>query len=236
MKYSKKYTEKLKLVDRVKRYDLDSALELVKKGATAKFDETLGLAIKLAIDLKKLGGSVRGTVILPGGSGKTKKVAVIAKGAAAAEAEKAGADIVGEQDLIARIEKGFFGFDVLLTTPDMMVAVAKLGKTLGTKGLMPNPKTGTVTPDIAKAVAEFKAGKLEFKADKTGVINVGLGKLSFPLANLKKNVTAVVGAVLKAKPANAKGDYIKSMTLSSTMGPGVKLDFKKYIAETGSEK
>ena len=233
---NRKYEVKAKLVDRMKRYDIDSAIELAKKTATAKFDETLGLAIKLAFDLKKSGGSVRGTVVLPGGSGKTKKVAVLAKGDAATAAEKAGADIVGAEDLMKKIEGGFFGFDILLTTPDMMPTVAKLGKILGTKGLMPNPKSGTVTTDIAKTVAEFKAGKVEFKADKTGVINLGIGKISFPTANLKKNFSAIVSAVVKAKPTTVKGDYIKSMTVSSTMGPGVKLDSRKILAESGSEK
>jgi large subunit ribosomal protein L1 len=233
---NRKLIEKSKLVDRTKRVDIVTGIELAKKTATAKFDETLGLAVKLAFDLKKSGGSVRGTVVLPGGSGKSKKVAVLAVGDAADKAKAAGADVVGGDDLIAKIQGGFFGFDVLLTTPDMMPTVAKLGKVLGTKGLMPNPKSGTVTTDISKTVAEFKGGKVEFKADKTGVINLGIGKMSFTADNLKKNFDAVVSAILKAKPTTVKGDYVKSVTLSSTMGPGIKLDSKKIFAVAGSEK
>jgi large subunit ribosomal protein L1 len=224
MSNGKKYQEKVKLVDRQKLYSLNEALALVKQTARTKFDETVDVAMKLGVDAKKV--AVRGTVMLPAGSGKTKKVAVIAKPEKALEAEKAGADVAGGDDLIQKIQNGFLGFDVVIATPDMMGAVGKLGKILGTKGLMPNPKAGTVTFEIEKAVKEFKAGKTEFKMDKGGALHSVLGKVSFGTDALAKNFNATLEAVLHAKPAGTKGVYVESITLSSTMGPGVKIDRK----------
>ena len=201
----------------------EEAFQLIKQSARAKFDETVDMAMKLGVDIKK-NPSVRGTVALPAGSGKTKKVAVITKPDRVEEALSAGADVAGAGDLIEKIKGGFFGFDVLIATPDMMADVGKLGKTLGTKGLMPNPKSGTVTPEVAKAVKEFKGGKVEFKMDKGGALHMALGKVSFSLDALQQNFKAALSAINHVKPSGLKGVFIQSITVSSTMGPGIKID------------
>ena len=221
-KPGKKYQEKAKMVEKGKAYPLADAIQLVKKTATAKFDESVDLAMKIGVDPKK--SAVRGTVMLPAGSGKTKKVAVIAKPDKHKEAQDAGADVIGGDDLVQKISEGFLGFDVVLATPDMMGTVGKIGKILGTKGLMPNPKTGTVTFDIAKTVQEYKKGKVEFKMDKTGVLHMLLGKVSFNEADLARNFNTALHAIVKAKPSGTKGTYIRSITISSSMGPGIKID------------
>lgn len=227
MHKGKKYQEKLKLIDRTKLYTLDEAVALLKQTKRTKFDETIDLAVKLG-QLKK-GETVRGTVLLPAGSGKTKKVAVITKGPKQDEAKAAGADLVGGEDLVEKIKGGFLGFDVLLATPDAMSMVGKLGRILGAKGLMPNPKSGTVTQDVTKTVKEFKAGKIEFKVDKTGVVNAPAGKASFEEVKIKENVTSVIDALAKAKPPSAKGGgFVRSVTLSLTMGPGIKVDLNEF--------
>lgn len=230
-KRSKKYIDKFKLVDRAKRYPLEEAVKIVKQLGTAKFDETVELSVKLGIDLKRSDQQVRGTVLLPGGTGKTKKVLVFARGEKVREAEQAGADHVGAEDLIEKIQKGWLDFDVVIATPDVMGQIGKLGKILGQKGMMPNPKTGTVTFDIKKTVEEFKKGKVEYKNDKTGVIHLALGKLSFDGGKIASNVTAVMEAVQKAKPSSIKGIYIRSVTLSPTMGPSVKIDTNSLLKE-----
>ncbi|MFH1826633.1 MAG: 50S ribosomal protein L1 [bacterium] len=219
-----KYEEKKKLVDRVKRYPIGEALQLVKQSAWAKFDETVELAMKLGVDPKK--HSVRGTVKLPSGSGKSKRVAVITRQDKVKEAEEAGAVVAGSQDLAEKIQKGFMDFDVLIVSPDMMGVVGKLGKVLGPKGLMPNPKSGTVTPEIGKAVKEFLGGKVEFKMDKTSALHMVLGKVSFEQAALESNFKAALAAILQTKPSGLKGNFVKSITVSSSMGPGIKLDPK----------
>ncbi len=213
-----------KSIDTQKLYPLGEAVALVKKGATAKFDETVELHIRLGIDVKQSDQQVRGTVNLPHGTGKSKKVAVLAKGEKQKEAQAAGADVVGADDLIERISHGFMEFDVLVATPDMMKDASKLGKTLGPRGLMPNPKSGTVTFDVGKTVKELKAGRVEFKADDLGILHLGIGKASFPENKIEANVRAVLETVIKAKPASSKGVYLRSVTLSSTMGPGIHLD------------
>lgn len=225
----KKFKEKDKLVVKGKLYQLNDAIKLLKQASFAKFDETIDLAIPLGLDMKKGGESVRGTTVLPAGSGKKMSIAVIAKGEKIAEAEAAGAAVVGGDDLIEKIKNGWLDFDILISTPDMMGSVGRLGKTLGAKGLMPNPKSGTVTFDIARTVKEFKAGKIEFRADKGGVLHLKIGKVSFPDDAILKNFEAVFEAVGKAKPASVKGTYIKSATISSTMGPGIKVDIKKFV-------
>jgi large subunit ribosomal protein L1 len=227
MKYhGKKYVEKAKNVTEGKFYSPVDAINLVKASAFAKFDETVDLAVVLGIDTKK-GEQVRGTVSLPAGTGKSVKIGVIAKGDKIPEAEAAGADFVGGEDLIEKIKNGWLDFDILISTPDMMGSVGKLGKTLGAKGLMPSPKSGTVTFDVGKAVKEFKGGRIEFRADKTGVLHLKIGKVSFAEDALMKNLHTLLEAVNKAKPAGVKGTYLKSATVSSTMGPGVKLDTRK---------
>lgn len=225
----KKYLEMAKLVEPGKRYQPQEAVSLVKKTSYSKFDGGVNLSIKLDIDPKRSDQAVRGTVNLPGGSGKVTRVIVIAKGEKIKEAETAGADQVGSEDLIDKISKGWTDFDVAIATPDIMSSVGKLGKVLGQKGLMPNPKTGTVTFEVAKAVKDFKAGKVEYKTDKTGVIHVPIGKVSFPDDKLGSNLEAVVDAVSKAKPSSVKGVFIKSVALSATMGPAVKIDTSKLI-------
>ncbi|MBI4051590.1 MAG: 50S ribosomal protein L1 [Elusimicrobia bacterium] len=207
-----------------KTYPLLEAITLAKKGANAKFDETVELHIRLGIDPKQSDQQVRGTVLLPHGTGKSKRVAVIAKGEKVKEASDAGADVVGFEDLIEKISKGFLDFDVLVATPDAMKDVTKLGKTLGPKGLMPNPKSGTVTFDIARTVKELKAGRVEFKADDYGILHLIIGKASFSESHLAENAKTVIEAVVKVKPAASKGIYLKSLTLSSSMGPGIHLD------------
>jgi len=213
-----------KTLDKTRLYGLEEAVALVKKCATAKFDETIELHVRLGIDPKQSDQQVRGTVSLPHGTGKTKRVAVIAKGEKVQEARSAGADLVGTEDLIDAISKGKLDFDVLVATPDVMKDVTKLGKVLGPKGLMPNPKSGTVTFDVAKTVEELKAGRIEYKADTYGILHVVVGKASFDAPKLAENVKAVLEAVLKAKPAASKGAYLRSITLSSTMGPGIGVD------------
>jgi large subunit ribosomal protein L1 len=220
----KKYEEKAKLVDRNKKLDPAKAMVLLKTTARAKFDETVDLAMKLGADSKK--HSVRGTVVLPAGSGQSKKVAVVAKGPKLAEAEAAGADVCGAEDLVEKISKGFLGFDILIVTPDMMAAVGKLGKVLGPKGLMPNPKSGTVTMDVAATVKEFKGGKTEFKMDKGAALHMVLGKASFSAADLEKNFQAALAAIMHVKPSGLKTAFVESITVSTTMGPGIKIDPK----------
>ncbi len=226
----KTYREKLKLVDRAKLYAPADAIALLPKTTRAKFDESVDLAVKLGVDTVK-NPSIRGTVALPGGSGKTKKVAVITRPEHVKDALDAGAVAAGAADLIEKIKGGFLGFDVLIASPDMMPEVGKLGKILGTKGLMPNPKTGTVTPEIAKAVREFQGGKVEFRMDKGGVVHLGIGKASFKPEALRQNLTAVLAALNHAKPSGLKGVYIKSITVSTTMGPGIKIDTGKALDE-----
>ncbi|MBI5699833.1 50S ribosomal protein L1 [Candidatus Saganbacteria bacterium] len=226
---SKRYQEIIKQVDRRKLYSPGVALDLVKATAKAKFPESVDLAMKLNVDTKKGGVSIRGTISLPHGSGKSVKVAVLCKGDKTKEAEEAGADVVGAEDLVQKISGGFLGFDVLIATPDMMGAAGKLGKILGTKGLMPNPKSGTVTADIGKTVKEFKAGKFEFRMDKGGVVHLVLGKAAMEKQDLLENLKTAVLAVNKTKPSGTKGAYLKSLTLSSTMGPGVRLDAREMI-------
>lgn len=221
---SKKYKEKKKAFDSTKRYTLEEASKLVKQTAWAKFDESIDLAI--ALNLPKKTDSVRGLVNLPHGSGKKLKVAVIAKGEKLSEAESSGADVFGAEDLVEKISKGFLDFDVLLATPETMPLVGKLGKVLGTKGLMPNPKSGTVTNDIGKSIKEFKSGKVEFRMEKGGVVHLISGKVSFSENQIKENLAVAIEAVKKSKPSAVKGDYFRSATVSSTMGPGIKLDLK----------
>lgn len=211
-------------LDRSKSYALDEAVRIVKKSATAKFDESVELHARLGIDPKQSDQQVRGTVNLPHGTGKSKRVAVIAKGEKQKEAQAAGADLVGAEDLIDAIAKGSMDFDILVATPDVMKDVTRLGKTLGPRGLMPNPKSGTVTFDVGRTVKELKAGRVEYKADAFGIVHTGIGKASFPEASIAENARAVMEAILKAKPAAAKGVYLLSATLTSTMGPGVALD------------
>jgi large subunit ribosomal protein L1 len=226
---SKKYQEKAKLLTEGKFYSPAEAVKTVKQTAWAKFDESVDLALKLVIEPKKGNVSVRGFVPLPHGSGKSVRVAVITKPERVAEAEEAGANPAGAEDLIEKISKGFTDFDVLLATPDVMGQVGKLGKILGTKGLMPNPKSGTVTAEIKKAISEFKAGKFEFRMDKGSVVHILLGKVSFPEEHLLANLGAAVKSVLKAKPPGTKGSFIRSVTVSSTMGPGVSIDPRSFV-------
>ena len=223
-KGGKKYQEAAKLVDASKLYEPEEAVALVKQTARAKFDETVEVAIRLGVDPKKQDQAVRGVVVLPHGTGKTQRVLVFAKGDKAKEAEAAGADYVGDVDLIHKIQQGWFEFDVCVATPDMMSEVGKLGRILGGKGLMPNPKAGTVTFDVAKAVQEIKAGKIEYRLDKAGQIHAPIGKVSFDADKLAENFRALVDAVNRSKPAAAKGVYLKSIAVSSTMGPSVRVN------------
>lgn len=223
-KHGKRYVEALKEFDKQTYYEPQEALELVKKMAKAKFDETIEAAFKLGVDPRHADQQVRGAVVLPHGTGKTRTVLVFAKGEKAKEAEAAGADFVGAEDMVAKIQEGWFGFDVAIATPDMMGTVGKLGRLLGPKGLMPNPKTGTVTFDVDKAVKEVKAGKIEYRVDKTSIVHAPVGKASFEIDKLAENFQTLVDALIKAKPSGAKGQYMKSVTLSSTMGPGVKVN------------
>lgn len=222
-KTGKKYAEVAQLVDSANLYEPTEAIELVKKTARAKFDETVEVAFRLGLDVKKADQQIRGAVVLPHGTGKTQRVLVFAKGEKAKEAEAAGADFVGEEDMIAKINQGWFEFDVVVATPDMMASVGKLGRVLGPKGLMPNPKTGTVTFDVSKAIAEIKAGKIEYRTDKQGNIHAPIGKISFDNEKLEENFRTLVDTIQKAKPAAAKGTYMRNVTVSSTMGPGVKV-------------
>lgn len=223
-KHGKKYLEASKLVDRATQYEVSEAIELAKKTATAKFDETVEVAFRLGVDPRQSDQMIRGAVVLPHGTGKSQTVLVFAKGEKAKEAEAAGADFVGAEDLVAKIQGGWFGFDVAVATPDMMGVVGKIGRLLGPKGLMPNPKTGTVTMDVTKAVNEVKAGKIEYRVDKTGIIHAPIGKASFEQVQLEENFKTLVDVLIKAKPASSKGQYIKSVTVSTTMGPGVKIN------------
>jgi large subunit ribosomal protein L1 len=220
----KKYQEAAKLVDRTKAYEPAEAIELVKKAAPAKFDESVEVAVRLGVDTKKADQQVRGAVVLPNGTGKTQRVLVFAKGEKAKEAEAAGADHVGDSDYINKIQQGWFEFDVIVATPDMMAEVGKLGRVLGPKGLMPNPKTGTVTFEVEKAINEIKAGKVEYRVDKTGNVHVPIGKVSFEAEKLAENLSTIIETLLKVKPAAAKGTYMKNVAISSTMGPGIKVN------------
>jgi large subunit ribosomal protein L1 len=222
--HGKAYDDALQRYDRERLYPPTESFELVKSLAAKKFDETVDVAIRLGVDPRKADQMIRGTVSMPHGTGKTVRVAVFAQGDQARDAEAAGADVVGADDLVARVEGGFLDFDVAIATPDLMGQVGKLGRTLGPRGLMPNPKTGTVTADIGKAVTEFKAGKVEYRTDRYGNVQVPIGKVSFDAPQLLENYHAVLDEILRAKPAAAKGKYIKSVTASSTMGPGVKID------------
>jgi large subunit ribosomal protein L1 len=225
-KHGKKYREAAKLIDKNKVYEVLEGIELVKKAASAKFDETVEAAFRLGVDPKRADQQIRGAVVLPHGTGKVQRVLVFAKGEKAKEAEAAGADYVGDADLIAKIQGGWFDFDVVVATPDMMGEVGKLGRVLGPKGLMPNPKTGTVTFDVTKAVNEIKAGKIEYRVDKAGNIHAPIGKVSFDSQKLAENLAALTEALNRAKPAAAKGVYMKNVTISSTMGPGVRVAVK----------
>ena len=226
----KKYKDSAKLIDRSVQYDAQEGMELVCKTASAKFDETVELHVKLGVDSRHADQQVRGAIVLPHGTGKTVRVLVFAKGDKADAAREAGADFVGDMDMVEKIQKeNWFGFDVVVASPDMMGVVGRLGKLLGPKGLMPSPKAGTVTPDVAKAVKEVKAGKVEYRLDKTNIIHCPIGKVSFGADKLYENYTALLGAIIKAKPAAAKGQYIKSCVAASTMGPGVKMNANKQL-------
>ena len=228
MKRGKKYVDAAKLIDRNVQYDASEAISLVKKCAVAKFDETIEAHIRLSVDGRHADQQVRGAVVLPHGTGKTVRVLVFAKGDKAAEAQAAGADFVGAEDLIPKIQnEGWLDFDVVVATPDMMGVVGRLGRVLGPKGLMPNPKAGTVTMDVTKAINDIKAGKIEYRLDKTNIIHVPVGKASFTEEQLLDNFNTLMGAIIKARPAAAKGQYLRSVTLASTMGPGVKLNTAK---------
>ncbi|MCL2512934.1 MAG: 50S ribosomal protein L1 [Oscillospiraceae bacterium] len=231
MKHGKKYNENMKLVDRAKLYETLEAIETAVKTGTAKFDETLEVHVRLGVDSRHADQQVRGSVVLPNGTGKSVRVAVFAKGDAAKAAEEAGAEVVGAEDLVARIQgEGFMDFDVCIAAPDMMGLVGRLGKVLGPRGLMPSPKAGTVTPDVAKAVTEAKAGKIEYRLDKTNIIHCPLGKVSFGAGKLEENFSALLDAVIKAKPAAAKGQYIRSCVIATTMGPGIRINPARLVA------
>ena len=227
MKVSKRYAESAKLVDKTKEYEVKEALEIIEKMPKTKFDETVELHVKLGVDSKHADQQVRGTVVLPNGTGKTQKVLVFAKGPKAEEAEKAGADFVGAEELIPKIQNdNWFDYDVVVATPDMMGVVGRLGKVLGPKGLMPNPKSGTVTMDVTKAINEIKSGKVEYRLDKTNIIHLGFGKVSFGTDKLLENYETIINAIIKAKPAAAKGHYIRSVAITTTMGPGIYINQK----------
>ncbi len=222
MKRGKLYLESEKLIDKTKNYDAKEAIEVLTKMPKRKFDETLELHVKLGVDSKQADQQVRGTVVLPNGTGKTQRVLVFAKGDKAKEAEAAGADFVGAEELVPKIEKeNWFDYDVIVATPDMMGVIGRLGRVLGPKGLMPNPKSGTVTMDVTKAINEIKSGKVEYRLDKSNIIHLGFGKVSFGADKLFENYETVMDAIIKAKPAAAKGQYVKSIAISTTMGPGI---------------
>ena len=224
-KRGKNYKEAVQAYDKAELYDVDPAMEIVTKTAKAKFDETVEVHVRLGVDGRHADQQVRGAIVLPHGTGKTKKVLVFAKGPKAAEAEEAGADFVGAEDLIPKIQgENWFGFDVAVATPDMMGVVGRLGRVLGPKGLMPNPKAGTVTMDVTKAIQDIKAGKIEYRLDKTNIIHVPVGKVSFGTEKLLENFQTLMSAIIKAKPATSKGQYLKSVVISSTMGPGIKIN------------
>lgn len=224
MKRGKKYVEAAKLVDRSKAYPVLEGLELACKTSTTKFDASVDVAFRLGIDPRKADHNIRGAIVLPNGTGKTRKVLVVCRGAKQTEAKEAGADYVGDSDMIAKINQGWFDFDVIVATPDMMGELGRLGRVLGPKGLMPNPKTGTVTMNIAQAVKDIKAGKVEYRPDKVGNIQMTIGKVSFGAEKLKENLKVVYDALMKARPSTVKGTYIKNVSVASTMGPGVRID------------
>lgn len=228
-KRGKNYQNAVKAFDIQALYEPAEALNFVKSNAKAKFDETVEVAFRLGIDTRHADQQIRGAVVLPNGTGKTQSVLVFAKGEKAKEAEQAGADFIGAEDMVEKIQQGWFGFDVAVATPDMMGAVGKLGKLLGPKGLMPNPRTGTVTFEIERAIKEIKAGKVEYRADKAGIIHVPIGKVSFEQDKLMENYRTIADTIMKAKPAAAKGQYVRSVTVSSTMGPGVKINPLKVL-------
>src|SRR5690625_4984281 len=225
----KKHQEALELIDRKKVYPIADAIELLKQAAKANFDETIEVAYRLGVDTKKADQQIRGAMVLPHGTGKTQRVLVFAKGDKVKEAEEAGADYVGDQELINKINQGWFDFDVVVATPDMMGEVGKLGRVLGPKGLMPNPKTGTVTFDVEKAVKDIKAGKVEYRVDKSSNIHVPIGKISFDEEQLVENFEAIIDTLVKVKPQSAKGIYMRNVALTSTMGPGIKIDASGYV-------
>ena len=230
MKRGKKYQDAAKLVDKTKVYDTEEAVELAKKTAVAKFDETIEAHIRLGVDGRHADQQIRGAVVLPHGTGKTVRVLVFAKGTKLDEAQAAGADFVGGEELIPKIQnEGWFDFDVVVATPDMMGVVGRLGRVLGPKGLMPNPKAGTVTFDVTQAVSDIKAGKIEYRLDKANIVHVPVGKASFTKEQLADNFTALMSAIIKAKPASAKGQYLRSVTIASTMGPGIKINTSKLV-------
>ena len=224
----KKYQDSAKLIDRTRLYDPEEAVALAKQTAKTKFDETIEISVRLGVDPRHADQQVRGAVVLPNGTGKTVRVLVICKADRQAEAEAAGADYVGAEDMVAKIQGGWFDFDVCVATPDMMGLVGRLGRVLGPKGLMPNPKSGTVTTDLTRALSDIKAGKVEYRVDKTAIIHCPIGKASFPEEKLTENLRTLMEAIIKAKPATAKGTYIRSAVLSSTMGPGIKLNSLKF--------
>lgn len=229
MKHGKKYNESVKLIETGKFYDVDDAVAVAVKTGTAKFDETVEIHVRLGVDSRHADQQVRGAVVLPNGTGKTVRILVLVKGDNAKAAQEAGADFVGAEELVAKIQnENWLDFDVVITTPDMMGQVGRLGKVLGPRGLMPTPKAGTVTTDVAKAVAEAKAGKIEYRLDKTNIIHCPIGKVSFGPEKLKENFDALMGAIVKAKPAATKGQYIKSCVIATTMGPGIKLNVAKF--------
>ena len=228
MKHGKKYVDSAKLLDRNALYDVNEALDLAVKTGKAKFDETVEVHVKLGVDSRHADQQVRGAVVLPNGTGKSVRVLVFAKGDKVQAAQDAGAEFIGDEETIAKINGGWMDFDVVIATPDMMGVVGRLGKVLGPRGLMPNPKAGTVTPDVAKAVTEAKAGKIEYRLDKSNIIHVPVGKASFDEEKLAENFNALMEAIVKAKPSALKGQYLRSITLTSTMGPGVKVSVAKY--------
>ncbi len=231
MKHGKKYNDGAKLIETGKFYDVEEALDIAVKTGTAKFDETVEIHVRLGVDSRHADQQVRGAVVLPNGTGKKVRTLVLAKGDNAKAAEEAGSDFVGAEELVAKIQnEGWLDFDVVIATPDMMGVVGRLGKVLGPRGLMPTPKAGTVTPDVAKAVAEAKAGKIEYRLDKTNIIHCPIGKVSFGTEKLKENLDTLMGAIVKAKPAATKGQYIKSCAVATTMGPGIKLNPNKFGA------
>ena len=223
-KKSKRYQEAAKLIEKGKAYSVEEAVELVKKTSTVKFDAAVDVAFKLGVDPRQANQQLRGALVLPHGTGKTKKVLVVTEGAKAQEAKDAGADVVGGKEILEDIKKGWLDFEVMIATPDMMAELGKLGRILGPKGLMPNPKTGTVTLDVAKAVSEVKAGRVEYRADSFGIVHGVIGKVSFSEEDLMENLNAFVSAILIVKPATVKGDYVKSISIASTMGPGIKVE------------
>lgn len=230
MKKGKKYIESAKLIDKLNLYDAPDALDLVCKTAKAKFDETVELHAKLGVDSRHADQQVRGSIVLPNGTGKSVRVLVFAKGDKAKEAEEAGAEFVGAEDMVQKIQtENWFDFDVIIASPDMMGLVGRLGKVLGPKGLMPNPKAGTVSPNVGQAVKEVKAGKIEYRLDKTNIIHCPIGKVSFGVDKLNENFEALIGAIVKARPSAAKGQYLRSCVVASTMGPGVKINGAKYL-------